>query len=59
MVVVAFSALLAASILDFELFMQNSGYFCPLRDAPLLIYFLKCLVLLNGTYLTAAVQAFL
>ena len=59
MIVISFSALFATSILDFELFVQNSGYFSPLRDASLLIYFFECPVLLNGTYLTAAVQAFL
>lgn len=46
-VVIPFAALLATPVLYFELFLQNSGYFCPFFDAPLLIEFLEGSILLN------------
>jgi len=59
MVVVSLTALFATSILYFELFVQNPGYFCPLFDTSCLINFFQRFVFLNGINLTAAVQAFL
>jgi hypothetical protein len=57
--VVPFTALLPASILYFELFIEYSGDLRPFGDASLLVDFSQGLVLLNKTQLTAAVHAFL
>jgi hypothetical protein len=46
-VVITFSALFSTPILDFELFAEDPGYFCPFFDTTYLIKFPQCLVFLS------------
>lgn len=56
---VSLPALFSASVVDFELFVENPRNFCPFFDAPLLIKFPERLVFLNEYCFTIAVHAFL